>query len=89
MSIRIRFLDIDSTRECIVDVPDGTTLDAALRQLAPGGEALAHGIWGRVMPGDTVLRDGDRIERYAPLRADPKAARHRKVDRRNRPGGKF
>jgi putative ubiquitin-RnfH superfamily antitoxin RatB of RatAB toxin-antitoxin module len=33
------------------------------------------GIFGRVMEADTVLRDGDRVEIYRPLEADPKEAR--------------
>ena len=40
------------------------------------------GIWGRVQPPDTVLRDRDRIEIYRALTVDPKEARrlrYRKV----------
>lgn len=33
------------------------------------------GIFGRVAAGDTTLRDGDRVEIYRPLEADPKDAR--------------
>jgi len=33
------------------------------------------GIWGRMKPLDTPLRDGDRVEVYRPLRVDPKTAR--------------
>jgi uncharacterized protein len=33
------------------------------------------GVWGRVRPLTTVLRDGDRIELYRALNADPKEAR--------------
>lgn len=36
---------------------------------------LKVGIWGRVMPLDTVLRDRDRIEIYRRLTVDPKEAR--------------
>ena len=38
-------------------------------------DGLKVGIWGRVMPLDTVLRDRDRIEIYRPLTVDPKEAR--------------
>lgn len=39
------------------------------------------GIFGRVIeqPGQTLLRDGDRIEIYRPLIADPKAARRQRA----------
>lgn len=38
-------------------------------------EALKVGVWGRVKSRDTPVADGDRIELYRPLTADPKAAR--------------
>ena len=37
------------------------------------------GIFGKVARLDTVLRDGDRIEIYRPLLADPGEARRRRV----------
>jgi hypothetical protein len=37
------------------------------------------GIFGKVVKDDTPLRDGDRIEIYRPLQADPKEARRRRV----------
>lgn len=33
------------------------------------------GIFGKIVTGDTPLRDGDRVEIYRPLVADPKQAR--------------
>jgi len=41
--------------------------------------ACPVGIHGRACRRDTVLRDGDRVEVYRPLVADPKDARHRRV----------
>lgn len=42
------------------------------------------GIFGRrVLPG-TPLREGDRVEIYRPLEADPKEARRAKASARNR-----
>ncbi|MEO8006205.1 MAG: RnfH family protein [Betaproteobacteria bacterium] len=52
-----------------------------LREMVPGGlpEELDVGIWGvRVAPG-TELHDGDRVEIYRPLVADPKQARRRRA----------
>lgn len=37
------------------------------------------GIWGKRVPLNTTLKDGDRIERYRPITADPKAARHHRA----------
>ncbi len=40
---------------------------------------LDVGVWGKRVPLDTLLRDGDRIERYRPITADPKQARHNRA----------
>ncbi len=66
---------------------------ATLRDaLAASGMAQRHagidlkrsGIWGRVRPLDTPLRDGDRVELYRGLRVDPKEARRLRY--RGQPG---
>lgn len=42
------------------------------------------GIWGRLRPLDERLHDGDRVEIYRGLRADPKDARRRRGTVRGR-----
>ena len=37
------------------------------------------GIWGRPVDRDRVVRNGDRVELYRPLRADPREARRLKA----------
>ena len=37
------------------------------------------GIWSRPCARDTVLRDGDRVEIYRDLRADPKEMRRKRA----------
>ena len=49
----------------------GLVVELDARELAP----LKAGVWGRVVPGSTVLRDGDRVELTRPLQVDPKEAR--------------
>ena len=45
------------------------------------------GIFGALCDRGAVPRDGDRIEIYRPLRADPKASRRERVkDRKRAPG---
>jgi putative ubiquitin-RnfH superfamily antitoxin RatB of RatAB toxin-antitoxin module len=62
-------------------VSEGTSIEAALRGCAefaamlPRLAELRIGIWGRVKPLQTLLRDRDRIEVYRPLTVDPKEAR--------------
>lgn len=62
-------------------LPPGSTLEQALHGCAefagqlPLLRELRVGIWGRVRPLDTLLRDRDRVEVYRPLTVDPKEAR--------------
>jgi len=64
-------------------VPPGTTAGAAVEQSgirARHPEIPAHaplGIHGRVVVASCALADGDRIEIYRPLPADPKETRRR------------
>jgi putative ubiquitin-RnfH superfamily antitoxin RatB of RatAB toxin-antitoxin module len=67
-------------------VPEGTTLQEAiftsgiLRDEPDVDLSICKvGIFGKVKPMETVLRENDRIEIYRPLIADPKDARHRRV----------
>jgi len=72
-----------------LDVEEGASLEAALRGCAdfmaayslPLGE-LRIGIWGRVRPLDTRLRERDRIEVYRPLTVDPMEARRLRYAKR-------
>ena len=74
-----------------LQVAPGATLEQAIR--ASG--VLAHapeidlagcktGIYGKLKPLDTVLRDRDRVEIYRPLQADPKEARRRRVAKKEK-----
>jgi uncharacterized protein len=67
-------------------VAPGTTLAGAIeasgiRDMCAGIEVVEGrvGIWNRVRPLDTVLEDGDRVEIYRPLKADPKEVRRRRA----------
>lgn len=42
------------------------------------------GIWGKLVPRDTVARAHDRIEIYRPLMVDPKVARTRRAQKKNK-----
>src|SRR5262245_22933274 len=66
----------------VLELPHGTTAREAVERSGlatrfPGIDpACARiGIFGRVTAPDTPLRDGDRVEIYRPLEADPKDAR--------------
>ncbi len=69
-----------------LSVPRGTTVQDAIalsglaaRYPEVAAQGASVGIHGRVVPRDTVLNDGDRVEIYRPLVADPKAARRRRA----------
>jgi putative ubiquitin-RnfH superfamily antitoxin RatB of RatAB toxin-antitoxin module len=69
-----------------LDVDAGTTIAEAIAAsgvLARFPEIdLARnklGLFGKLKPADTVLRDGDRVEIYRPLQADPMESRRRRA----------
>lgn len=73
-----------------LQLPEGSTLQQAvdasgLRQRhSLADDAVQTGIWGRVQPLQTVLRDLDRVELYRPLQVDPKEARRLRYKRAKR-----
>ena len=67
------------------------TVADALRQAAAdpdfAGIDVLHkpvGIFGKIATHEEPLRDGDRVELYRPLAADPKIARRERVQRARR-----
>lgn len=73
-------------RQIVIElsVPAGTSVRAALElsdvrdRVGVSGDAQV-GIYGRVVTRETILRDGDRVEIYRPLIADPKQVRRRRA----------
>ena len=72
-----------------LEVEEGTPLEAALRGCADFMaahraplETLRVGVWGRLRPLNTPLRERDRIEVYRPLTVDPKEARRLRYAKR-------
>ncbi|MCV2357823.1 RnfH family protein [Paucibacter sp. TC2R-5] len=90
-------------RQRYLQMAEGATIEQALRACPefadqlPGLGAMKIGVWGRLMPLSTALRDRDRIEVYRPLTVDPKESRRlrfrkspERVASRHRPlGGKI
>ena len=73
--------------EAAAGVPAGTTLQQCsiifvdkIAALVGADQTVSTGVWGKTRPPHYVLREGDRIEWYRPLRADPKQARRSRVD---------
>lgn len=63
-----------------VDLDEGATIRQALEAARvavrhPGLALDRVGVWGRCRDPGCVLREGDRVEVYRPVRADAKAMR--------------
>ena len=66
-------------------VEQGTSVSDALQQSKllqelPGLVTDKVGIFGKIVTPDTILREGDRIEVYRPLKVDPRDRRRQKVE---------
>jgi putative ubiquitin-RnfH superfamily antitoxin RatB of RatAB toxin-antitoxin module len=75
--------------ERCLELPRGATVAVALRcsrlqQEFPDMDfdSAAVGIFGKLADRSTVLQQGDRVEVYRPLRADPKESRRKRSARR-------
>ncbi len=72
-----------------MNLPEGTTVEQAVKLSGilprfPEIDLLKNklGIYGKLVPPTTVLRDRDRIEIYRPLKVDPKEARRKRAKKR-------
>lgn len=80
--------NVRECKEAVLQLPTGSRLVDAIRKSAllvnlPDAEVdtLHTAVWGRKLPPDRVLRDGDRVELLRPLRVDPKVARRERFTR--------
>jgi len=71
-----------------IEVLEGTTVEQAVLQSGIiekcpeiNAQALTLGIWNRTVKPTQALKNGDRIEIYRPLIADPKDARRRRAEK--------
>ena len=86
MGIEVVCALADDQRVVALEVARGTTAGEAVRlsgllerypEIDPATTRI--GVHGRVVKDDAALCDGDRVEIYRPLIADPKQARRRRV----------
>ena len=81
---------LEHAQDCSsVELPAGSSAIDAVRAAGilarhPEIDLTKHrlGIYGKVVPADTPITDGDRVEVYRPLALDPKEARRRRALRR-------
>lgn len=88
LTVEIAYAETEDVELIPLTVSAGTTVRDAINQsgicmLYPSinPDTVKTGIFGKLCQGDRVLEDGDRIELYRPLRADPKEARRRRAQR--------
>jgi putative ubiquitin-RnfH superfamily antitoxin RatB of RatAB toxin-antitoxin module len=86
LSIEVAYAERDRQTLIGLDVPAGATVADALarsrifeRHPALDATHAPVGIFGKAVARDRILQNGDRIEIYRPLVADPKASRHARV----------
>lgn len=63
-------------------VADALQASGVLARHGLDAASVDVGVWCRVAPPDTALRDRDRVEIYRPLLVDPKEARRLRYKRR-------
>ncbi len=65
-------------------VADAIAASGIERDAGIDAALLACGIWSKPVARDRRLVDGDRVEIYRPLKADPKESRRRRAERNAR-----
>lgn len=75
------------TQRVALQLPEGASVTDALRASGLAVDEAPVGIWGRVQPAETLLRDRDRVEIYRPLKVDPKEARRLRYKRTKQGAG--
>lgn len=91
LNVEVAFARPDAQTLCRVHLPAGSTAADAVeasglleRYPEIGWPGAPLGVFGRRVAAEQPLCDGDRVEIYRPLTADPKEQRRRRA---NRPGG--
>lgn len=93
--IRVEVAFALPTQQSIIEImlKEGSTIEDAIEasniaQLYPdsGIENAKVGIWSRTAKRKDVLKDGDRVEIYRPLIADPKEVRKRRAEKAKEEG---
>ena len=85
---------LPTTATCLsIEVQPGCTAEQAVIQSGIiekcpeiDANALTLGVWNRAVKANYELKDGDRIEIYRPLIADPKDARRKRAEKAKEEG---
>lgn len=86
MKVEVAYAPYEEQFLMVEEVNEGATVAEVLAQSKmlqrfPGLNTEKVGIFGKLVNQDQVLREGDRIEIYRPLKADPRDRRRKKVEK--------
>ena len=88
LMIEIQVVFATCSRQVMIglEVAEGTTIaesvdQSGIRAQFPAEDInqVKFGIWNKVRSSNEVVSEGDRVEIYRPLEADPKEARRRRA----------
>lgn len=87
MNVGVCYADSERQLWLRMEVPDDSSVEEAIRhsgilQRCPEIDLSRQkvGIFGKLVKLDAPLKEGDRIEIYRPIIADPKTVRRRRMD---------
>jgi hypothetical protein len=87
MNVGVCYADSDRQLWLRMEVPDSSSVEQAIHHSGilkrfPELDLAVHkvGIFGKLVKLDAPVREGDRIEIYRPIIADPKTVRRRAMD---------
>jgi len=86
MNVGVCYAEADRQVWLRLETPDGSTVEQAIRHSGIlrqfpeiDLDRLKVGIFGKVVKLEAPVKDGDRIEIYRPITADPKTVRRRQI----------
>jgi putative ubiquitin-RnfH superfamily antitoxin RatB of RatAB toxin-antitoxin module len=86
MNIGVCYADADRQLWLRMEMPDGSSVEQAIQrsgilQRFPEIDLTTQkvGVYGRLVKLDSTVKDGDRIEIYRPIIADPRTVRRRDI----------
>jgi len=87
MNVGVCYAEADRQIWLKLETPDGSTVEQAIRHSGIlkrfpeiDLETQKVGIFGKLVKLDAPVKEGDRVEIYRPIIADPKTVRRRRMD---------
>ncbi|TRW93234.1 RnfH family protein [Candidatus Methylobacter oryzae] len=85
MNVGVCYAQVDRQLWMRLEVPDNSTIEETIKlsgvlKLYPEIDLSSQkvGIFGKIAPLDTAVKDGDRVEIYRQITADPQMVKRRR-----------